>query len=66
MDKIPLTEEKVIVHSKNEREKTILVGIATPKVRMWQAEEHLNELARLAIQQSEVVDTLHECNVLIL
>ena len=58
MDKIPLTEEKVIVHSKNEREKTILVGVATPKTRMWQAEEHLNELARLAdTAKAEVVDT---------
>jgi GTP-binding protein HflX len=58
MDNIPHTEEKVIVHQKNEREKTILVGVATPKTRMWQAEEHLNELARLAdTAKAEVVDT---------
>ena len=39
-------------------EKTILVGIATSKIKLWQAEEHLQELFRLAeTAKAEVVQT---------
>ena len=36
------------VEQKKEKERCILVGIATPKIRPWLAEEHLRELGRLA------------------
>jgi len=40
---------------KQEREKCILVGIATPKVRPWLAQEQLAELGRLAETAGAVV-----------
>ena len=40
---------------KQEKEKCILVGIATPKVRPWLAQEQLAELGRLAETAGAVV-----------
>lgn len=48
MDNFLPTDEKLIFHPKNDREKTILVGVATPTIKPGQAEEHLNELQHLA------------------
>ena len=40
---------------KQEKEKCILVGIATPKVRPWLAQEQLAELGRLAETAGAIV-----------
>lgn len=58
MEKSLSTDEKIVCHKQNEREKTVLVGVATPKIKIWQAKEHLEELFRLAeTAKAEVVQT---------
>ncbi|MCX6357767.1 MAG: GTPase HflX [Candidatus Aureabacteria bacterium] len=50
---------KIIHVNDAQRERAVLVGVETPRVRGWQVEDHLAELAELArTAGAEVVETL--------